>query len=279
MGASLTNATLAIGLGATRSTSASPRAGPRDPGGGVRPGGPGAGRPGPSAHGPPRAPQHRRLDPRPGHRGRSDRIIAEAVLSFLGLGVQPPTPSWGTISTPPASSRRRLDGLVAGPRHLRPRALVQPGGGGSGRARPPRLLSAKATLNTNTQPTTLISNHPPTYGTLPIVSVPSSSNPHIPPNHPPIPHVPLPHKLSNEGRCRSDHKHSRSSLILISPRPDSPSLSTLPSLPPPPKCLDAAASFPVAAGAEGLGDLGQARDGPAPPSVRHFIGGHARWRT
>jgi ABC-type dipeptide/oligopeptide/nickel transport system permease subunit len=24
-------------------------------------------------------------------------IIAEAVLSFLGLGVQPPTPSWGTM--------------------------------------------------------------------------------------------------------------------------------------------------------------------------------------
>jgi peptide/nickel transport system permease protein len=24
-------------------------------------------------------------------------IIAEAILSFLGLGVQPPTPSWGNI--------------------------------------------------------------------------------------------------------------------------------------------------------------------------------------
>jgi len=24
-------------------------------------------------------------------------IIAEAILSFLGLGVQPPTPSWGTM--------------------------------------------------------------------------------------------------------------------------------------------------------------------------------------
>jgi peptide/nickel transport system permease protein len=24
-------------------------------------------------------------------------IIAEAVLSFLGLGVQPPAPSWGTM--------------------------------------------------------------------------------------------------------------------------------------------------------------------------------------
>ena len=35
-------------------------------------------------------------------------IIAEAVLSFLGLGVQPPTPSWGTmLNTAQAFSSRR----------------------------------------------------------------------------------------------------------------------------------------------------------------------------
>jgi ABC-type dipeptide/oligopeptide/nickel transport system permease subunit len=29
--------------------------------------------------------------------GMAAAIIAEASLSFLGLGVQPPTPSWGTM--------------------------------------------------------------------------------------------------------------------------------------------------------------------------------------
>jgi peptide/nickel transport system permease protein len=29
--------------------------------------------------------------------GMAGVIIAEASLSFLGLGVQPPTPSWGTM--------------------------------------------------------------------------------------------------------------------------------------------------------------------------------------
>jgi peptide/nickel transport system permease protein len=29
--------------------------------------------------------------------GMASAIIAEASLSFLGLGVQPPTPSWGTM--------------------------------------------------------------------------------------------------------------------------------------------------------------------------------------
>ena len=29
--------------------------------------------------------------------GMAGAIIAEASLSFLGLGVQPPTPSWGTM--------------------------------------------------------------------------------------------------------------------------------------------------------------------------------------
>ncbi len=32
-----------------------------------------------------------------GTRGLAGAIIAEAALSFLGLGVQPPTPSWGTM--------------------------------------------------------------------------------------------------------------------------------------------------------------------------------------
>lgn len=29
--------------------------------------------------------------------GMAGAVIAEAALSFLGLGVQPPTPSWGTM--------------------------------------------------------------------------------------------------------------------------------------------------------------------------------------
>jgi ABC-type dipeptide/oligopeptide/nickel transport system permease subunit len=29
--------------------------------------------------------------------GMGGAILAEAALSFLGLGVQPPTPSWGTM--------------------------------------------------------------------------------------------------------------------------------------------------------------------------------------
>jgi ABC-type dipeptide/oligopeptide/nickel transport system permease subunit len=29
--------------------------------------------------------------------GMASAIISEASLSFLGLGVQPPTPSWGTM--------------------------------------------------------------------------------------------------------------------------------------------------------------------------------------
>ena len=29
--------------------------------------------------------------------GFADAIIAEAALSFLGIGVQPPTPSWGAM--------------------------------------------------------------------------------------------------------------------------------------------------------------------------------------
>jgi peptide/nickel transport system permease protein len=29
--------------------------------------------------------------------GMAGAVISEAALSFLGLGVQPPTPSWGTM--------------------------------------------------------------------------------------------------------------------------------------------------------------------------------------
>ena len=34
---------------------------------------------------------------RAGHGRDAGAIIGEAVLSFLGLGVQPPTPSWGAM--------------------------------------------------------------------------------------------------------------------------------------------------------------------------------------
>ena len=39
-------------------------------------------------------------------------ILAEATLSFLGLGVQPPTPSWGVMLTAaqPYLARRRGSG-------------------------------------------------------------------------------------------------------------------------------------------------------------------------
>ena len=40
--------------------------------------------------------------------GLAGAILAEAALSFLGLGVQPPTPSWGAMLT----SGRRYIGLA-----------------------------------------------------------------------------------------------------------------------------------------------------------------------
>jgi peptide/nickel transport system permease protein len=40
--------------------------------------------------------------------GLAGAILAEAALSFLGLGVQPPTPSWGAMLT----SGRRYLGLA-----------------------------------------------------------------------------------------------------------------------------------------------------------------------
>ena len=70
-------------------------------------------------------------------------IIAEAVLSFLGLGVQPPTPSWGTMLNAAQAflETGAVDGVVAGARDLRPRALVQPGRRRDPRRpRPPGLL-------------------------------------------------------------------------------------------------------------------------------------------
>jgi peptide/nickel transport system permease protein len=42
-------------------------------------------------------------------------ILVESALSFLGLGVQPPTPSWGNMLTNAASSLSRAPWLVYGP--------------------------------------------------------------------------------------------------------------------------------------------------------------------
>jgi peptide/nickel transport system permease protein len=42
-------------------------------------------------------------------------ILAESSLSFLGLGVMPPTPSWGNMLTSAASSLGRAPWLVWGP--------------------------------------------------------------------------------------------------------------------------------------------------------------------
>ena len=50
--------------------------------------------------------------------GMGGTILSEAALSFLGLGVQPPTPSWGTTEDTPSSTSRRW------PR--RPRAIAPP---------------------------------------------------------------------------------------------------------------------------------------------------------
>ena len=97
LGPSLTNATLAIGLGATPTYIRLTRGSSSHQGGRLRAG---------------RARPRRR---RPARDGRHilpnvasailvqatvaipTAVIAEAVLSFLGLGVQPPAPSWGTM--------------------------------------------------------------------------------------------------------------------------------------------------------------------------------------
>src|SRR5207244_6225264 len=70
-------------------------------------------------------------------------IIAEAVLSFLGLGVQPPAPKLGHDAQRRAAVPRvgAVDGVVAGTRDLLADALVQPRGRRPPRpARPERLL-------------------------------------------------------------------------------------------------------------------------------------------
>ena len=98
LGPSLTNATLAIGLGATptyiRLTRGLVLVGA---GGGLRPGRP-------RARGGRRRVMGRHVLPNivssilvQATVSIPTAIIAEAVLSFLGLGVQPPAPSWGTM--------------------------------------------------------------------------------------------------------------------------------------------------------------------------------------
>jgi peptide/nickel transport system permease protein len=42
-------------------------------------------------------------------------ILTESALSFLGLGIQPPTPSWGNMLTNAASDLARGPWLVYGP--------------------------------------------------------------------------------------------------------------------------------------------------------------------
>ena len=67
--------------------------------------------------------------------GMAGAIIAEAALSFLGLGVQPPTPSWGTMLDAGRAhlfDAPHLDDLPrAGNRAARPRLQLS-------RRRPPR---------------------------------------------------------------------------------------------------------------------------------------------
>ena len=41
-------------------------------------------------------------------------VIAEASLSFLGLGQQPPAPSWGACSTPPRTTSTTRPGWRSG---------------------------------------------------------------------------------------------------------------------------------------------------------------------
>ena len=76
-------------------------------------------------------------------------IIAEAILSFLGLGVQPPTPSWGTMLNTAQQflETRAVDGLVAGPRDLLAGAVVQ-----SGRRRAARLARPEGLADAEKRP-------------------------------------------------------------------------------------------------------------------------------
>ena len=66
-------------------------------------------------------------------------ILVESVLSYLGLGVQPPMPSWGNMLTGAqgAAVRGAAPGTVAGAADLRRRARLQrPGRPARGRHRP-----------------------------------------------------------------------------------------------------------------------------------------------
>ena len=99
LGPSLTNVVLALVVDRMgRLRAAGPRAGAEDSRAGVRPGGARARRAVVA-----RAAAARRCRPRmpavivQATLGMAGAIIAEASLSFLGLGVQPPTPSWGTM--------------------------------------------------------------------------------------------------------------------------------------------------------------------------------------
>ncbi len=75
--------------------------------------------------------------------GIGNTIVLEAGLSFLGLGVQPPTPSWGTHGR--GRQERAAQRVVAlhlpGARDRVHRALLQPGGG-----RPARRAGSEAAL-------------------------------------------------------------------------------------------------------------------------------------
>ena len=60
--------------------------------------------------------------------GVGDVILVEAGLSFLGLGVQPPTPSWGgmILDAKSVAGDRALERDLPRPRHPRHRSLGQP---------------------------------------------------------------------------------------------------------------------------------------------------------
>jgi ABC-type dipeptide/oligopeptide/nickel transport system permease subunit len=59
--------------------------------------------------------------------GIGNTILVEAALSFLGLGVQPPTPSWGNMISDGRDAHHRLvDRHLPRPRHRRHRHGVQP---------------------------------------------------------------------------------------------------------------------------------------------------------
>ena len=52
--------------------------------------------------------------------GMANAILLEAGLSFLGLGVQPPTPSWGNMLTDAQSlTVLRVDALALDPARRR----------------------------------------------------------------------------------------------------------------------------------------------------------------